>query len=160
MNGRKQLVQIAASGALLLALPAAAQFGTAFPGIYTLPRNDFTWFWGEPTERDLGRRPDIKVSGVESYFRCELTARYRVSVDMTPNEEREVERQLSTSIAFIADSTNLMNQLDYNIQLDWGRLACIRQTDEEVSEEKQQERVDRALEKAIRARERRRARDE
>jgi hypothetical protein len=160
MSSRKQFVLGVASGALLLAMPAVAQFGTAFPGFYTLPQNDFTWFWGEPNERDLGRRPDINVSGVESNFRCELTARYRVSVDMTPNEEREVERQLSTSIAFVADSVNLMNTLEYNIQLDWGRLACIKNTDEEVSEEKQQERVDRALEKAIRARERRRERDD
>ncbi len=41
-------------------------------GMYTLPKNDFVWNWGEVSpERRFGH-PDIEVSGGEGGFRCDL----------------------------------------------------------------------------------------
>jgi hypothetical protein len=148
------------TGALLTSFPllAPAQLGSAFPGFYSLPQSDFTWLWGDPDERDFRRRPDIQASGNESSFTCELSVRFSPSVNMTSAEEREMERALATSLAFIRESVELLNSLEYNVRLDWGRLACTKFVDD-ADEAELQERTDRALEKAIRDRERRRARD-
>ena len=143
---------------LVFADAAVAQFGSAFPGFVTLPREDFTWIWGEMTERDLGRRPDFDSYGNEGGFRCRLTGRLRVSSRMTQGEIRNFEQSLSSSLAFIQASAEAMTVLDRRLELDWARLEC-EKPDTELSEEAAEERLDRAREKAIRDRERRRARD-
>lgn len=144
--------------AFALASPAWAQFGTVYPGFYTLPKNDFTWLWGDPEERDFSRSPDFTVHGNESGFECALDGRLRPGSHLERLDIREMERNLSNSLFFIQDTVQTLNVLDQGLDLDWGRLACMkRQIDPNAEQE--QERLDRAIEKAERARERRRARE-
>ena len=137
---------------------AFAQFGTTFPGMVQLPREDFTWIWNDLEERDLRRTPDIDVRGYESGFSCQLTGVLRPSSRMSRSDIRGLEQELTTSLAFVQASAQAMNILDQRFELDWARLAC-EKSEAEVSAEEAEERLDRALEKAIRDRERRRARD-
>ncbi len=77
---------------------------------------------------------------------------------MTRSDIRNMEQALTTSLAFIQESANTMNILDQRFELDWAQLACEKPVGDPDAEA-EQARVDRALEKAIRDRERRRARD-
>ena len=155
---RFALCALVVAGALA-ALPARAQFGTSFPGFFTIPKDDFTWIWGDLEERDLKRRPDFDVRGGEASFRCELTGELRVSSRMQQPDIRQLEQTLTTSLAFIQESAQTMNILTQQLDLDWARLECKHpEVDEDAAAE--QERLDRAVEKAIRARERRRARED
>jgi len=137
---------------------AAAQFGNAIPGFYQLPNNDFTWYWGADGEDDLRGPSDFRSRGRENEFDCELTANLSPSNRLTQNEIRTIETQLSTSLAFIQEAAYLLRDWDYSRAILWGKLACVKR-EAEQSEEAEQERVDRALERAIRDRERRRARE-
>lgn len=138
---------------------ARAQFGNAIPGLYQLPNNDFTWLWGADTEDDLRGPSDFRSRGRESGFECELTANLSPSNRLTQNEIRQIESQLSTSLAFIQEAAYLLADWDYNRQIFWGRLACVK-LEPQRDAEAEQEKIDRALERAIRDRERRRARQE
>lgn len=138
--------------------PALGQFGTAFPGFVQLPADDFTWLWGGVDENDFRGAPDFNTRGGEAGFMCDLTGRLRVSSRMTSQDIRNLEQSLQTSLAFIQVSAETMTVLDRRFELDWAKLDCKKQ-EGNLDEEEQQERLDRALEKAIRDRERRRARD-
>ena len=72
---------------------------------------------------------------------------------------RAFEQQLSTTLYFIQDSTYELNGYYSQNQLDWATLDC-KIPDNVVSQDKQQERLDRAVERALRDRERRRERAE
>lgn len=139
----------------LLCAAAEAQFG-----FYTLPQNDFTWTWGNLRPEDIRGRADIEASGGESRFRCELTAALRPSSRLSPHEIRQIANEVQGSIAFIRDSVNLLNNLDAQRELDWGRLACVLPEPEEVSEEERAEREAKARERMQREVERRRARQQ
>lgn len=133
---------------------ADAQFGYV-----RLPKDDFTWQWGDFDENTARRRPDVSAQGSEGGFRCELTARLRPARNMDHGQIRDLERSLVTSLNFIQAAAQLMNSLEYSFDLEWGRLECARhQSDPDA--EKQQEQLDRAVERAEREREKRRARRE
>lgn len=139
---------------------AHAQFGTPFPGFVQLPAEDFTWVWGGADEEEMNRRsPDFDTKGFEAGFACTLTGRLRPGRAFDRSELRAFERDLANSLAFIQTSAESMTSLDRNLDLDWAVLDCDKRDDEPLSEEEEQQRNDRALEKAIRDRERRRARE-
>ena len=135
---------------------AAAQFG----GFMNLPSNDFTWLWGDEEDAIGERSRDISVRSIDRGFDCTLTAALRPSNRMTPMDIRQLENNLRTSMDFIYYSANTMYSLDRSFDLDWGKLACGRMQATEADEEKQQERVNRALERARREQAERRERRE
>lgn len=140
-----------AAALTLAAVAALAPAGGAyaqFSPFVTLPGNDFTWRWGD-LERASRGIEDISINGTESGFRCDLTAKLSPSSRRTPNEIREIESELRTSLYFIQAAANAMNVLDRQLELDWAELACIKHQDAEPDPEKSQERVDRAREKAV-----------
>jgi hypothetical protein len=147
---------VAALGAQSLPFSdAAAQLG-----LYTLPRSDFVWNWGRV---DLERRhgtADIELSGSESSFNCDLTARMRASSPMSMSEVRELENELRTRLDFIYAASELMNYLEYQRALDWATLDCKRHEPEPNSPEESAQRESEAREKMLRELERRRARQQ
>ncbi len=132
---------------------AHAQFG-----FYTLPQNDFTWTWGDFERRS--NREDLRVSGSEAQFRCELTAQLRPSSQLSTIEMRQLATELQTSLQFVRSSVELMNALDYQRELEWGMLACKEPPPETVTEEQRIERESKARERMQREVERRRARQQ
>jgi hypothetical protein len=154
----RRLARLLPLAGALCCTAASAQFGTAFPGFVQLPDNDFTWYWGDADDGDVRGAPDFRVRGSEGGFRCDLTGRMRISSRMSSSDIRNLEQSLSASLAFIQVSAETMTVLERRIDLDWGRLACEKLENDTTAEE-EQERLDRALEKAVRDRERRRARE-
>lgn len=128
-------------------------------GLYTLPKDDFVWNWGEV---DLDKRrfgvADIEVSGSESQFSCELTARMRPSTSLSPSEVRDVEHSLRTRLDFIYAASEAMNYLEYQRALDWATLDCKKYRPEPASAEERAERESAARDKMLRELERRRQR--
>lgn len=139
----------------LVALSAEAQFG-----FYTLPQNDFTWTWGDIERRQDGRFIDIKASGSEPPFRCEVTAALRPGNRLSPNEVRELANRLQGSIQFVRDTVYLLNDLDAARALDWAQLSCMKHEGREVTEEQRAERESKARERMQREVERRRERQQ
>ena len=141
------------TASLFLVPRADAQFG-----LYTLPSTDFRWNWGATGLEDRRGSPDIEMSGSESFFRCELVARFRPSISMSPDQVRAIENDLRTRMDFIYAVSELMYQLEQSRYLDWATLDCKKYdpgpTDPAVSAERQSE----AREKMLREIERRRAR--
>lgn len=132
------------------------------PYIVQLPDEDFIWPWGEPLRgnEDL-LRPDFDIPGHEQGFWCTLTGSWRPGSHMSDFENmREFEQSLNSTLYFVQDATNAMNFYYRNLDLDWARLDCKIPEGGEASEEKTQERLDKAVERAERARERRRAQAE
>ena len=139
----KTLAGAAAAG-LLLCGTAGAQFS----GLVQLPRDDFTWRWGNWERETRSRVEDFSVNGGEAGFRCELTGRLGPGSRMSTREIRQMEMDLSVSLYFIQAAASAMNILDRQLDLDWAELACLKPegTDDP---EATQERVDRAREKAV-----------
>jgi hypothetical protein len=112
------------AAALVLACqawPAHAQFG-AFP--VNLPKDDFTWNWGD-LERSKNRRfADLNATGGEAGFRCTLEGKLSAGSHMTPSDIRQLQNDLGSSLYFIEAATNAMNTLDYQRELDWAILDC------------------------------------
>ena len=46
-------------------------------GMYTLPKDDFTWNWGRSVDESKRRFEDFSVRGGEAGFNCELTGKAR-----------------------------------------------------------------------------------
>ena len=129
-------------------------------GLYTLPKSDFVWNWGEINlERRFGSA-DIEVSGSEGFFRCDLKARLRPASPLSTAEIRELESALNTRLDFIYATSQYMNSLEYQHALDWATLDCKKYEPEPASPEEQAERENDAREKMLRELERRRARQQ
>ena len=148
---------IAAFGAQLVPLASA----DAQPPMYTLPKQDFVWNWGDVAlEQRKQGLADIDISGTESFFRCDLTARMRAGNTLSQPEIRGIEQQLTTRIDFIYAVSEAMNYLEANRDLDWATLDCKKQEAAASSPEERAEREDEAREKMLRELERRRERQQ
>ena len=153
----RSLTSILAVSAAAFAVGAMAQ--PSIPRIVVLPDQDFVWTWrdGGADER---RATHFSIEGREQQFFCRLSGRFRINSDMTEFYQlRAFEQSLIGNLYFIQDATNAMNSFEFSNDLDWALLECTI-PDYTESEEKTQERVDKALEKALRDRERRRARED
>lgn len=148
------------AAALLAAMVAPGAAEAQFGGFVNLPRNDFTWVWGDQDDAERGRGRDINVRSIDRGFDCTLTAALRPGNQMTTMDIRQLENNLRTAMDFIYYSANTMYSLERSFDLDWGKLDCARMQPTEADEDKQQERVDRALERARREQAERRERRE
>ena len=145
----------ACAGAWLAGPHAAAQIP-----LYTLPKNDFVWNWGQV---DLERRQgmaDIEISGTESFFRCDLKARMRISNPLSVSEVRQLENDLATRLDFIYAVSETMNYLEYQRALDWATLDCKKAETGPSDPDERAEREQAARDKMLRELERRRARQQ
>ena len=154
---RLRAAQLALLGTLLWTAGAQAQ---AIPGFVNLPRDDFVWIWGDREDAIQNRFSDFKVGGSEAGFRCELTVRLHPGSRLSPVEVRQLEQQLRQSMAFIQDSANTMYVLEQRREIDWALLDCDKPEAQELTQAEQQQRVDRALEKARAEQQRRRERQQ
>jgi hypothetical protein len=145
---------IATVVAQLLPLAADAQFG----GLYTLPKDDFIWNWGDGAEGQQRGMADIEISGTESFFRCDLTARLSPASSRSPSDVRAVEMELRQRLDFIYAASEAMNYLEYSRELSWARLDCKRQGEDNSTPEARAERESAARDKMLRELERRRER--
>ncbi|MBN1238490.1 MAG: hypothetical protein JXB36_08300 [Gammaproteobacteria bacterium] len=151
--GKSRLLCALAAAAAVQALPAHAQFG------YSLPRNDFTWRWGDADETARRRSSDFSVSGGEAGFRCDLQGELRLGSRWTPGDIRQLENDLRVSAFFIRSAAEAMNALDLRREIEWATLDCRKPAESEPDPEAEQEKLDRAREKMIEEMRRRRARD-
>ena len=147
------------AAALLAALaapaPASAQ---AVPGLYTLPKGDFIWRWGNQRhEREIG---DFEVRGNDQGFQCELIGEVSPTSSLTPSEVRDLEASLQGRIDFAYAATTAMRDLEFRRELDWAVLTCEKgaQGSGESTPEEKAENEARAREKMQREIERRRER--
>ena len=121
MHGPKAFVLVAAAAVTGLAASAVhAQFG-----YYQLPQNDFVWNWGVNADRQIGFE-DFRVSGGEGGFHCELKGKMSGGSQMTPTQIRQLEDALRARLDFIYATSNYMNQLDQQRELDWAKLFCAK----------------------------------
>ena len=136
--------------------PAMAQFG-----LYQLPTSNFIWRWGL-TREDAKQQglPDLDMQGTESGFQCHLTARFRISSDLSSSDARKLEQDLRTRLDFIYAVSVEMNYLDQMRNIDWATLDCKRPEPGPVDEAKKAERENAAREKMLRELERRRAKQQ
>jgi hypothetical protein len=140
----------------LLPLTAHAQLG----GLYTLPKDDFIWNWGDLAEGQQRGAPDIEINGSESFFRCDLAARLRPASSRSPSDVRAIEMELRQRLDFIYAVSEAMNFLEYNRELQWATLDCKRQGEDNSSPEQRAERETAARDKMLRELERRRERQQ
>jgi hypothetical protein len=148
---------------LIVAASVAAPFTSPaqVPGLYQLPKNDFTWNWGRgAVEGAGGGFEDFSVNGSEAGFRCQLTGRMRPSSSHTPADMRALETELQGRLDFIYASSTLMNQLDQQLLLEWARLSCELPEQKESTPEEKAEREAKAKEKMQREIDRRRQRQQ
>jgi hypothetical protein len=147
---------LGACAMLALAHEAAhAQFG-----FIMLPKDDFTWNWGEIREGQSRDHADIDVTGYDQGFDCHLTAKLRPSSNMTISDIRDAEMQLRQALEFVRASAEYMQYLDYQRTLEWATLECKQPKPEQVTEEEKLERETKARERMQREVERRRARQQ
>ena len=152
MHGPKGFAAIAAAAVAGLAANAAqAQFGN-----YQLPQNDFVWNWGANPDRQVGFE-DFTVTGGEGGFQCELKGKISPGSQMTPTQLHQLEDALRSRIDFIYASSNYMNQLDQNRELDWAKLSCAKPEPTPATAQEKADRETKAREKMQREVERRRA---
>ena len=144
------------------AIIAAACMGSASAqlGTYQLPNNNFSWRWGSENQRHNSRVEDLRVSGGEAGFRCDLTAALSPGSRLSSMDVRQIEQKLNTAIDFIYQSTTLMNQLSASRDIDWATLTCQRPEATPSTEEEKAEHEQRAKEKMQKEIERRRARQQ
>ncbi len=148
------VVAVALFASPLLLSPASAQFSSIYPR--QLPQDDFTWSWGDQNS-SVGRLEDFSVFGSDQGFRCDLNGKLRVTSTLSRTEIRQLESELRESMFFIQTAANTMYAMEQRRDLDWATLVCARpQRDED--QEKRDAREARALEKAAKELERRRAR--
>jgi hypothetical protein len=133
-------------------LSGALSLGTVnaqFSPFVNLPQSDFTWRWGDWENSGTRRSEDFSVSGSEGGFRCDLIGRLSPGNRMTDLQVRQMANDLSVSLYFIQAAANAMNVLDQQRDLDWAELACVKPQPAEGDAQAQQEKVDRAREKAL-----------
>jgi hypothetical protein len=146
----------AIGGGALPVSDAAAQI----PGLYSLPRSDFVWNWGDTNLERRHGAADLEMSGSEAQFRCELTAQMRVSSTMTQADYREIEQQLSTRLDFIYAASEAMNLLEQQHVLEWAILDCKEYEAPERTAEEKATREQEARDKMLRELEKRRERQQ
>ena len=129
-------------------------------GFYTLPKDDFIWRWGDVNEGQQHGMADIELSGSESFFHCDLTARMSVSSSRSPSEIRDLEMQLRQRLDFIYAASEYMNFLEQTRELQWATLDCKRQGEDNATPEQRADRESEAREKMLRELERRRQRQQ
>ncbi|HEY8519826.1 MAG TPA: hypothetical protein VIN61_07090 [Gammaproteobacteria bacterium] len=138
---------------------AQGQLG-GFPGLVSLPRDDFTWIWGDQRDGAAGGFEDFSVTGHEAGFNCELTGKLHPASRLTPADVRDLEQQLRSSLAFIQAAAEAMYILDQRREIDWAKLDCDKPEPREPTAEESAERVNRALERARREQAERRERQQ
>jgi hypothetical protein len=152
MHGPKAFVLVAAAAVTGLAASAVhAQFG-----YYQLPQNDFVWNWGVNADRQIGFE-DFRVSGGEGGFHCELKGKMSGGSQMTPTQIRQFEDALRARLDFIYATSNYMNQLDQQRELDWAKLSCAKPEATPATAQEKADREAKAREKMQKEIERRRA---
>jgi hypothetical protein len=145
--------------AMAWSVSTAASAQLNLPRVVQLPSDDFVYSWGENVSVDDRERPDFSLHGTELPFDCTLNGSFRPGSRMRDfYNMREFELALQQTIYFIQDATRILNDLYLANELDWAVLDCVIPESTEP-EDKTQERVDKALERAIRERERRRERE-
>jgi hypothetical protein len=149
MYGPRAFALAAVAG--LAANAAHAQFG-----YYQLPQNDFVWNWGANPDRQIGFE-DFTVTGGEGGFHCELKGKISGASQMTPTQLRQLEEALRARLDFIYASSNYMNQLDQQRELDWAKLSCAKPETTPATAQEKADREAKAREKMQREVERRRA---
>jgi hypothetical protein len=149
-------------GLVVTAAPLFVFLGAARAqlGLYTLPKDDFRWNWGDGGVDKQRGSPDIEISGGEAQFRCELTARLRPSSSLSPSEIRDLENSLRVRLDFIYAASEALNYLDQNRALDWGVLDCKKPESAPVTEAERAQRENDAREKMLRELDKRRARQQ
>jgi hypothetical protein len=150
------------SGLLIALVATGVSAQITIPNIVQLPTEDFVWTWGRVTASgfDDPDRPEFTIQGNERDFRCLLTGSFRLGSRMRDfYEMREFEQSLLSTLYFIQDATATMNYYTQSNDLGWATLDCAV-PDSEVSEDKAQQRLDRAVERAERVRDRRRSRQD
>lgn len=150
------LISIAA---LSLSIGTSASAQLSLPTIVQLPSDDFVYTWGDNISVDDRERPDFTIQGAELPFDCTLNGAFRPGSRMRDYYNlREFELALQQTIYFVQDATRILNDLYLANHLNWAIMDCVIPETTE-SEEATQERVDKALERALRDRERRRERE-
>jgi hypothetical protein len=135
-------------------IAAHAQFGV------NLPRNDFTWMWGDSQDTTRRRVSDFSVTGGEAGFSCNLIGKLRISSRWSRSDIRQLESDLRASMFFVQSAANTMNVLDRRRELEWATLDCTKPAQTEADEEREQQRLDRARERMIEEQRRRRERQQ
>jgi hypothetical protein len=149
--------------ALIVAVSVGAPAASVaqLPGMYTLPKGNFTWNWGRgAVEGAGGGFEDFSVNGSEGGFRCLLTGRMSAGSQSSPSDMRALETQLQGRLDFIYAASTAMNELDLRRQLDWARLACEMPEGKESTPEEKAEREAKAKEKMQREIDKRREREQ
>ena len=86
---------------------ASAQFG----GFVNLPRNDFTWVWGDQDDAERGRGRDINVRGIDrGLAQSAVDAAYR-EID----EDALIERALARRLRGPIDSPAALRRLYHHL---------------------------------------------
>jgi hypothetical protein len=152
MHGPKRIALFAAIALGGLAAGSAhAQFG-----YYQLPQNDFVWNWGVNPDRQIGFE-DFTVTGGEGGFHCELKGKMSGGSTMTPTQIHQLQDTLRARLDFIYASSQYMNQLDQQRELDWARLSCMKPEATPATAQEKADREAKAREKMQKEIERRRA---
>ena len=133
------LIAVVLFSSPLLLNTASAQFGTSFPAQTNLPRDDFTWTWGN---RNSTRRgiDDFSIFGNDAGFRCDLTGKLQFSSRLSRTDVRKLESDLRASNSFVQAAANAMNNLDARGELDWATLECEKPRSAEEDQEERDKR--------------------
>jgi hypothetical protein len=124
---------------------ASAQFG-----VVQLPSTDFIWRWGDAADEAPRLGPeDFEANGSELPFQCVLTGALSPGSHITQPELQQMESELQSSLWFIQASAAMMNDLDLNRELAWAMLDCKKPQAGEEDPDEQQEKVERARQKAV-----------
>jgi hypothetical protein len=151
-------IAVSLVAALVVQALPVAQAGAQIPGLYSLPQSDFVWNWGSSNLERRRGTADIEVNGAEAQFRCELSAKMRVSSTMTQADLRQIEQDLNTRLDFIYAVSEAMNYLENQRVLDWAVLDCKEYDPPEKTAEEKATREQEARDKMLRELERRRER--
>ncbi len=121
--------------ALLLACAdrVRAQEPAAFPGLVTIPDEDFIWVWGSMEGARQALAPHLTMSGEDGVFDCVMTVRLVVSHRLTDTERSQLERDVDRNASFIRGAVDAINFLHQRRDVDWARLRCERVADSEAA---------------------------
>jgi hypothetical protein len=135
--------------ASLAAVDAArGQVATLFPGLATVPDNDFTWVWGNFDRALQGFSPNLSMEGTDRDFECRMTVRLAISHRLTDTERSQLERDVERSASFIRGASDALNFLHQRRDVDWARLDCAR--DEAAEARDRDSIIDQRLQRRVR----------